>query len=513
MKIINKKGGAIVVAIVITLVMVIMASSLYPIITNNRNSIEHSIDRTRLYYLAEFGMQRNIIWLKNIGLSNFLSKDSSVTIASGYNKNLPYENMTLSVSAKAVTPAGAKRPKWTLISTATDGKTSCTMTLDDVYPDSPLKYCFFSSAKGDMGGAFTAIQNFYGKTYFNGELAFLLRKESSKPYGYKGPTFWDEVDSSDPTDSKLLGFSLPDYAKGLDIWNNTITDPNLLLNVLNTEVFPAGYNHSVAEQPTRTMTQSWTELQGRIDTYKVPASSKDVYLNFVGGKIIVSTDSFTTSTNESLPYVLKVINQNSSTRIVTYDSADDKPLHIKGEVTSDISVATKDEEVRIEGDFYSSGFAGYKNDNNGLYGGYASDNATHPINEMRNIDDNIRVGLIVGLEASKADVIIPKAAGTDTGSIILLTAGVYVPNGYLKGEKPKEWSHYTRLILNGSLIGKGEGLTENGGKGFGPNYINDWAFLNGDRAPGFKSSKEINPVNGEYQIKFADRAQWSIAWN
>ena len=100
MKALNRKGAAIITAVMITTVMFILAASIFPIINGSSSIVNNSIDRSKLYYLAEYGSVRNIVWVKNIGLDNFMSPESSAVISGGYliSQTIDGRDLTLKAS-------------------------------------------------------------------------------------------------------------------------------------------------------------------------------------------------------------------------------------------------------------------------------------------------------------------------------------------------------------------------------------------------------------------------------
>jgi len=519
----KQKGMVLVVVLMIATIILILVGGLSAIIGSNLGRTTKNINESKFYNSAEAGINYGLHWMRMGVSTDSLQKKKSADKAC---KLFNLQNTTFWANACSVkvrtyvdTTIANSPPIWRIVSRAGKGADSCIITYSNIMLQSPFNHCFFQSETGTMSGYFSKNQNFYGKTYFNGEI-YAEYKDG------KMPTFFGEVESTRPNDSYAPGVDftkplLKMYKYGLKVERTGGTlDDSKMLDAFNNEAFPAGYTAKAADQPLSAMTQSWSDL---INPAKNPGTkkltdlpgfsfniNKDVTIKFTldsAGQNVAGARFISVEHNGNKA----IIRQNEKTKLLCIPDVVGN-VKVSGVVSTDMSVVTQKANVYLDGDLYSEGLTGYEDDNQNGFDDYAVANTNHPINKiMANTVKDYNLGIIVGVDATSETNFYVTPSGTSGSDVILLSAGVYVPKGYLK--KVGDWSgKYTKLILYGGFIGKNEGTTEDGYTGFSPNYINSPKYLRGAIPPGFKPSKEKDPVTGNDRNRFSDNLNWSVVW-
>ncbi|MBN1970091.1 MAG: hypothetical protein JXR48_16535 [Candidatus Delongbacteria bacterium] len=538
----KNKGGILIVVVMVATVVTIIASGISVYLNFSTNLTFASIDRSKLYYAAESGANYNLKWLKNIQYVNFDINNNASTTADGFtNEDRSLSINDCTVTLKAEVDTSLTYPQWKLISEATNGKQTCRITYESVKSVSALQYCNFTGEDmwDNTNVSFTTSQNWFGKTYWDGKIP--IKVES----GNKTATFFGLAETASKKRSTRGNDSTNDYwhftdpilasyYKGLNIFGSNVNKAASLLSILN-NTFRGGYNYSVPEQPLEDMAISWSEftahpqavnlanygLSGSLSIYfskNLPAFTYDG-TDYPLGDYAIVTDSNGKKV---------IIPQNSSTKVITVPSSLGG-THIKGEVTSDITIVTQSDNIYFDGDFYATDYnvvyqgsrkytelSDNDMDATGIGGGVNS-KIQETLLSMNNISSNIEIGLIAGREG-RARFIVPETSETDIkNDVVLVTAGLFSPIGNSEvGDLTANYSdfdNYVNLLVYGAFITKwGEGVTTDGSQGVNPSYAGDPKFMTGNRAPGFKSSTERDPTSMNMEHKFSDGIKWKIEW-
>jgi len=536
------KGMALIVVMMISTVILIMVGGLFTVIMTGTNLTSSNIDRTRLYYAAESGVNYGLYWLKSISLDSLNKKAVAPGVANGFNNQnliLTVNNATVKLTVFVDTVSSSIATVWRLNSAAELNGDSCIIQYRNIILRSPFDHCYFNN-KVVSGGSitwFTKNQNFYGKTYFNGVIPLEWANGEM-------PTFYGEVESHYNTLSYANGGTginfndplLASYKYGIKVQRTSGTMTNAaMLNSLNSDAFPFGYNQNVPAQPLQEMTYTWPQL---INKTLFPASKK--ITDFPGmsatsvGIVEITFTEDSAGTAVTGASFIKVRNssktsyvrQNSNTKMICIPSTFGD-VFVSGVVNSDISIITEADNVVVNGDLYSKGHEAFRDDDRSAFDGYTLANQSHPINQIINVNQqDYNIGIMVGMNTTGAPNLYVNQNGiTGASDIILLTAGLFVPKGELRyydkqpnltatGIVDLSWTKYSKLITYGGFIGLTEGTTENSSttQGFSPNYINSPKFIAGQLPPGFRPAVEQDPVTGLNRNLFSDGFDWSIRW-
>ena len=527
-----KKGAVLIMVIMITTIITIIAAGLITTIRSNSDITYSAINRTNLFYAAEAGATYNIKWLKNLTYDNLMDTTYANIIAETYTSAnttfQEYENdITVSLSANVTNTNGLI--EWELISTSEQNGKKCIITRNDIRPANAFQYCNFTgSALFDNWAVyFTTSQNWFGKSYWEGKIPlgvekqtiatfFGLAETASTKHSTKG------IDSGN--DTWLFGEDptniLETYADGLNMFNTTGINTVDKLNTLLNKGFRDGYKSGIAPQPMEDMAEPWVNITNptlfnthTIDT-TLFANNADIYIKFEDSKIYMS------SSNSFLPSSSYEIAQGEQEILAIPSKYND--VHIFGEISHDISVITQSDDILIEGDIYATDYSDFTELKDNDFdtqggGGGTNSNIQDKIEEIRAINSEIEIGLIAGLEENSIFRILSTDKTDLKNDAILITAGLFVPlgdsnNGDLCASYAS-FSNEVHMLLFGAFVAKnGEGTTTNGRTGVNPSYAGDPKFMNGYRAPGFKTSVETDPITGNPLHVFTDNMTWSIAW-
>lgn len=523
----NKKGAVLLTAIFLATFLSLIIAGTYPLINTNISMSKDNIEQSKLYYATESGSHYAVKWIKNLDSDEFNDFTEAITARDNFNSSsdtLSLNGMTVTMTVDVDTSDGYT--SWKAVSTGLNPETDekCRITLDSIRGVSVLEYSYFSAWTGKLGGYFTANQNFYGKCYFNGEIAMYHK-------GGEMTTFWGEVDSHYHRSSSGVSnyFNDPildqfDYGLSVKNWDSGF-DKYDLLNALVSDAFPYGYNKLVQEQEVESFTYTYAEMLAMPKTLNLD----DISHFDNNDPVYILCDSLPAGSWGDAGYYIHIADNDNDTTIIKQDGTYEiitvpskcGNVYLKGAVDQDLTIVTEKDQVYLDGDFYSTNARAFLGMGHEKFDNYDVDDTTHPVNQLKNDYKNIHnMAIIAGLNSTnQTHLYINKTTDNDEDTspgdgadIILCTAALYFPKGRLYGVQPNNWNHYTKLVMFGGFIGDAEGTTESGGKGFAPNYISNPNFLTGDRPPGFKDAMEIEPYCSNYEHKLGSAVRWTLEW-
>lgn len=524
MKLLHNKGAVLLTAVFLATFLSLIIAGVYPLIRANISMSEDNITQSKLYYAAESGANYNIKWLRNLDRDDFVDKEDAKDAAKTYNDSNPaltINGMNVTMSSSVDTTLSKVRWSLTSVSTNPDTGEQCKIQYDSIMAVSGMEYSYFNTFKSKLGGDLIAEQNFYGKSYFNGDISLLYQSD-----GFA--TFWGEVDSHHSQKSSgpknyFNSSVLSQYDYGLSIKEDgkSLSNANDLLDKLVNDAFPYGYNKLVDEVIIEDLVYDWATINGSGSALNVDSLSgwsgggHDVYLTFERKLLAGIWGSAGYYVKAECNGNIKYIKQDGTYSFITIPGSY-KDVHIKGVVDQDISIVTEKSSVYLDDDFYSSDISLYKDAPSSWFNNYDPDDSGHPINVlMSKAQTTHKIGILVALEATnQTDFFINLTPENDGTDVIALTAGLYLPKGRLTGIQPSSWNNLPKLILYGSYFGDTEQGTNNTkhGTGVAPNYVSNPAYLTGNAPPGFKSSQSLDPYSNNGERMFADKITWTLSW-
>jgi len=534
----NKKASALIVAVMVSIILLLIASGLYVVVRYNISSTSDILRRSKLQYAAQSGLNYGVVWLKHIPYSQFNGvSPQSLT------KDITVDGKTVRVTASCNGTTG----EWTILSQTTGTGEKCKITLNNIFGDTPLRYSSFSSDGTIMTGWYGRDQIWIGDVYFNSNIKLQFLKNGNPATA----AFYGAVDCtndfaslmSNKSDKDLSGSVYGVYSKGINLradGNYNDMTASQIKSVLD-NTFQV-YNSGVAKQPVNLISDDWVKLS------EVKTTTK----NYTGSTNITFGNSETFSigaTNYPAGTYYAKINQGSTTTYIPQSDvsiiAVDGTVNVKGVLNNDITVVTRSQNINITSDLYAVGYADYISKTNANFANYSNTATSHPANTIQDVTTgNCNIGLIAGAASitdngsnglfsgptnarvftptgAGAKIVIAKGSGTDandnaSNGVILITAGLFAPNGELIAEKNGEgWSNGLNAVIYGSFLGYGEGTTaQSSGSsyiGISPYYIGSEFFKRGRRPPGFKGSTELNPLTNNIMNKLG-ATNWSMEW-
>jgi len=527
----SEKGSVLIVVVMITLMMLIISIGLYTIVNSNVNTTMRTVKRNRLYHAAEAGFTYADKYLKNIDALDLMDPAKSNVIMSNFTggsseKTIVLNDITISTTIGTDLNLGFH---WDIVSKAsyTNGDLNgakCVISMNNLLLTSTLQYCNFAIAGMAAGGYYNSDYSWFGKVYYNG--IFNIRRENGD-----GPTFYGAVDSHSNIHSYLSSGTNHYTDNILDVYDHGLRDytsedqtPLEIRDDLN-GMYLNGYNKNHDQVALNEISRSWAEIVAGTKTKLLSSSDNDdIYIRISNNL----NNNMVTINKLNGSGTLDIIDtlDMSSANILAIGKDYGSNIHILGEVAQDFTLVTEEQNIFIDGDFYATDYAIYKN----LDPGLPDADLENKVNEMMAVSSDTEVGLISGLaltngdnnNLNKGNYYFTKNTfdGSGSGSdIIYITAGMYAPHGMLISEDHNDWNYHSKALIYGSMINQSEGVTEStNGKGLSMLYASDYKFLRGYRPPGYNNSQTIDPYTisagyiGNYENVFSDIRKWSLSW-
>jgi len=196
----TKKGGAIIVALMISIILGLLSSGLYVVFINSVNGANSQVIKSRLFWAAEAGSNFTTKKLMAEQYSVFIdSTKARLAVKSGiYKRTLIIDGITVNVEAKVKQDA-VSNTNWTVTSTANNGSGTCTVKIENIKPQTQLDNSAFFGGESIAGYDYKF--RFYGKIYFNGAQKIIWTSGAGKG----GPRFYGLVESG--SSRKTIGLA------------------------------------------------------------------------------------------------------------------------------------------------------------------------------------------------------------------------------------------------------------------------------------------------------------------
>lgn len=452
-----RKGGALIVALMVSIVLAVILSGLIFSVNVNSNEVFRSIDETKLFFEAEGAAKQ---MLKQLSIpANYTNNSYSVTkTVEGVDKTIKIDIVVNKTAIGFIVTCKAYR-----------GNRSCTVTVTPT--SSPLlSDVFHNIAK--FGGVFRPGFMVFGSIYQTGEARITFAEKNgtietpifygvvkvnmNNPYDYyknEERDHWTfnnnnpysgienstynqygiERDAYDPFNNP--NSTLSNFQRGLLIaataegsgsqtadWSEAKMkgalektfrgdpDLNMAFNNRMDPVEPemsfetySDLSHKAQPITSSSSTVKQLPIYNDLGMTSGKNSRRNVELTFTGGKMkfkIMKNDGSMTMEKEL------EIDQGSGTKvlIVPKEYGD---LYVKGEVTSDLAIVTEKDNIVISDDLYTTNYASFK-DTNPNADSYKP-NEDNTINSVKSKSDNqnIKLALIPAHNDTRYDAKLP----------------------------------------------------------------------------------------------------------
>jgi len=494
------KGSTFITIIVIATIFIIFSGGIHFAINANVKLSENNIKKTKLYYKAETGIKYAKRWIQAIPTIVFLDSNSCKLYKNYFNSHntdiLSNENILIYVDYSS------NNKSWSIKSIGKINDNYCEINYSGITSISPLENCYFNNSKSSFGGnRFTASQVFYGKTYWNTKIPISAK-------GRRNTTFWGHVTTTAAPGGALTGNRIKstknhaDSGSNLPFWNTNGVNSKLTKYAYGLTIFKdyvsmtdIQLSNSLSEQTFR------GGYTADISLHKSLPSIAYKYSDIIKLNAVRNLGQGTGNV-DIIFYVKENIGKVSINGVIYNQTDQDiiaipknyNNVYVRGEVTSDISIATESDDIILTGNLYPTE---YKKDFTNLESNffnkvpYTGIHNNHPVNQLKNVKTNIQIGLLAGLDfTTQANIIVSKNLMMDSKSTGIIIAGLFAPNGKFKKDN-LQWAYINDIMVYGAFIGMSEGITLKN-TGFNTLYMSSDTFLNGYRAPGFKSSIHID---------------------
>lgn len=184
----TKKGSVIIVALMISTILGLITTGLYVVFVNNTNGANSQVNKSKLFWAAEAGSNflAKKLMCETYGVFIDSTKAKAVVDANNYKKTLTIDGITVNVLAEVKADA-TSGTNWKLISTASGAAGNCTVTIDNIKPQTNLDNAAFFGGKSNAGYDYKF--RYFGKVYFNDEQKIIWTP------GKGGPKFYGLVES------------------------------------------------------------------------------------------------------------------------------------------------------------------------------------------------------------------------------------------------------------------------------------------------------------------------------
>lgn len=572
----SRKASALIVVIMISVILIIISSSVYASLVSSNTMVAEKVNRDKMYYVAESGMNYALKWLRNLKQSKFENYSNAKYAINEFNYGVISGNkldkdINLDVKLN-VRKNSSGSAIWSVTATGIHPETNkkCEITVDDILPVPALENCKMITGKFDDGFYYSPKQYCFGKSYYNDMIP--LDYGGTFTFGSnRNPIFWGDVVTTSNASSiankshlqrwmrnnynikywgitgwksGFMGIRIPifgwkhktlyDYStwkKGLDVKSDvfdTILGGKRFRNDLD-DTFKANYSYGqpAVDYDKLALSDSWTNFTSKEcypNSYIFEDSFGDIPVNFPknGDLYIKFKDGSIEVTGKNNKKV--TINKNEKNLILIPKSYG--KVTVTGIVDKSVTIITEASDIYVDEKFYAKNYDKYVDNNNFLSAFFHKDlmknykpwDSSHPINQIKNTANDVYIGLVAGLE-EKADFHINPSSNFGWGStwsnFKLITAAMYTPDGGLYAAKANSWGSDERILIHGCYIGKKENISNNSGflkKDVILSTSTNPDFVHGARPLGFSSQTVLDQVTGNKENVIPAVADWSVSW-
>ena len=225
MKIYKKKGSALIIAVMISVILVITSVGFLTVTNWTSDIANRGFNNTRLYWAAESGANQALRWIRRLKVIHFADKTEAIKAQKHFNssKNLSIIRFYSGTKDEIVVRLNlyyiAAESGWKVSSTATRNGKKAKIVLDKIKTTSIAKYAFGWSDNMSLGTRFLDGDIIDGEIYAGGTLNCGVGR-------YKHPIFRSLVSLANTTAGSSLDESYTDgeFNRGDRILNWLLTE-------------------------------------------------------------------------------------------------------------------------------------------------------------------------------------------------------------------------------------------------------------------------------------------------
>lgn len=397
----NKKGAAIIIAIMVVLILTIMSFGFLFVTNQSTFLAQNNLDETKLFWAADAGANQALRWIRRLNVGDFTFNDLAPAARDHYNSTDNLKKFTINNDGQDITvetSLGYAGGKWNITSEAYKGTTKsgkiCEITLVDIKGSSMSRYAL--GFTGNMTAGTRWVGDVIdGTVYAGGYINVGLRNNSTQDARFKktvsfandcGNSYAVKYSNLDPNatnyEENNLGFDkyerfttglqeLSNKDKGIrvdnyDLGTNSDINKNNFKDRINA-IFPLTDKVDKID-PAKGVTYSWSEFTNTVATpienisvFNLQTDPATSALFATGTKFKIKLDGTTAKVMHGNTEVKSVNLSSTNTIIIPEMTTTDNILasynyiEVEGSASTNACIVTERNDIVVTGSISKTG--------------------------------------------------------------------------------------------------------------------------------------------------------------